>query len=231
MLISVALGAAAFGFVFSLLFAIIGSVSFPDVIVRPILVGLLFGGVGAGIVYLLESQFPEIFTGASGRKKEEDLREEGSKVDIVLPKEEPGSYGPTVEEFSHGEDGVEEISPHPSPEPESGETMDFSSPKETQSPSDGEPAQVDSRSGPLPSSEQLDQEQEDLPDLGAFAASFQQGDDEEIQEDQSSAEPGPSQSPEGESDSTTVTFEGEEHDPEIMARAVQHALKSDRGGS
>jgi hypothetical protein len=233
MLIPAAIGSAVFGFVISLIFTLFSGATFGDILLRPLITGLLFGGIGAGIAYFLESQFPDIFQSAAAPRKAEEDGEQGSRVDIVLPSEEPEIYGSPVEEVNSGEidDGVEEISANPAPSPNPEESMDFNEPQESDGPSKGEPVVSPSQGGPLPSSDQLVEDQEDLPDLGAFASSFQQGDAEENQEESAPTGASPASEPEGGDQSSTVTFDGEEHDPEIMARAVQHALKSDRGGS
>jgi hypothetical protein len=85
---------AAAGLVLSLLVGLLAGNPFGVMIVRAILFAILFGGMGAGMQYMVRRFLPEL----AGRDAAEtaglggggaEARPEGSTIDIVLPEEPP----------------------------------------------------------------------------------------------------------------------------------------------
>jgi len=226
MTVTFSIGSAIFGFLLSFLSAFIGGVGFPDLLIRPLMVAFLFGLIAYGILVLLEKQFPGLIQDFKGSppSRGENRQEEGvagEKIDIVVDSDPQENFGPFEDE------GVEEI--------RTGDSFDDplvneEKPQEERTlPLDESSEEDQGRNSPrgTPEPDPLE-EGGDLPDLGAFEESFQQTVSSSVEDrDLSGNQDEPlSQGRE----SSTVTFQGEEHDPELMARAVQHALKKDQGG-
>ena len=93
---------AAAGLVLSLLVGLLAGNPFGAMIVRAILFAILFGGVGAGMQYVVRRYLPELAgrkasQAAGGGGGEAEVRPEGSTIDIVLP-EEPPPVGAAADE-------------------------------------------------------------------------------------------------------------------------------------
>jgi hypothetical protein len=127
---------AAAGLVLSLLVGLLARNPFGVMLLRALLFALLFGGVGAGLQYVVRRFLPEIAGGeaaGAGGGGDTAQRPEGSTIDIVLPEEPiPAAEAPegraeTLEELAgagdaEGSTAVEELDsaetvPGPSPAP------------------------------------------------------------------------------------------------------------------
>jgi hypothetical protein len=92
---TVALFSAA-GLVLSLLVGLLARNPFGVMLLRALLFAVLFGGVGAGLRYIVRRFLPELVAGeAAGAAAADDasVRPEGSTIDIVLPEEPPPVEG------------------------------------------------------------------------------------------------------------------------------------------
>jgi hypothetical protein len=99
---------AAAGLVLSLLVGLLARNPFGVMLLRAFLFALLFGGIGAGMQYVVRRFLPEIAGGeAAGTDSggEAAVKPEGSTIDIVLP-EEPV---PVVEELEGRAETLEEL--------------------------------------------------------------------------------------------------------------------------
>jgi len=84
----VVIGSGAVAVVLSLLTGVISGVSFGTLLLRALMWGVIFCGVGSGVSYVISKYLPELFSSsASGRTKE--TAEQPNNVDIVLPDENP----------------------------------------------------------------------------------------------------------------------------------------------
>jgi hypothetical protein len=129
---------AAAGLVLSLLVGLLARNPFGVMLLRALLFAILFGGVGAGMQYVVRRFLPEITGGeAAGPEGGGDaaVKPEGSTIDIVLPEEPapvaeaPEGRGETLEELAgvgdaDGTAPVEELdgaepmaAPDPGPQP------------------------------------------------------------------------------------------------------------------
>lgn len=81
----VVVGSGAAAAVLSLLTGIISGVSFGTFLIRALMWGVIFCGVGTGISYLISKYLPELFSLPSSEGKDAAR----PKIDIVLPDENP----------------------------------------------------------------------------------------------------------------------------------------------
>ena len=125
---------AAAGLVLSLLVGLLARNPFGVMLLRALLFAILFGGVGAGMQYVVRRFLPEIAGGEAAAPEGGDdaaVKPEGSTIDIVLPEEPapvaeaPEGRGETLEELAGAGDAdgtaaVEELGgaePVPGPAP------------------------------------------------------------------------------------------------------------------
>lgn len=83
---------AAAGLVLSLLVGLLAGNPFGVMLLRALLFAVVFGGIGAGMQYVVRRFLPEIAGGTSDGPKDADgagVKPEGSTIDIVLPEEPP----------------------------------------------------------------------------------------------------------------------------------------------
>lgn len=195
-----ALGAVV-GFVLSFLGGLFGGVGFPDILLRALLWSLVLGVLAAGAILLLRKVVPELFELRAGSEADEEAS--GPRVDIVMPSEVP-------------EDAVFDARDRGFPLRDFEEGGEL--PEVGASPAD---AWTGQNSGPGAEGALPEAEDEGLPDMSAFAKSFQG-------EPEPESASGPVSS--GEGGQTFVEFDGQQEDPAFLAKAVQTVLKKGSKG-
>ena len=88
---------AAAGLVLSLLVGLLARNPFGIMLLRALLFAIAFGGVGAGMQYVVRRFLPELFGGGPADAPAADgpeAKPEGSRIDIVLPEEPLPAEGP-----------------------------------------------------------------------------------------------------------------------------------------
>ncbi len=207
----VVLIAGGLGFFIAVLAGGIAGVRFGNLIIRAIIGGVVFAGLGAGISFLIEKFLPELFHGESdktgGSERAEDVSGSGG-VNIVLPEQNPLKEDIYEEDFGAAEENmVEEVSES---------THEYTDGLEVEKMGGEETFD----SSPVEQGEGLEEvdSMEALPDLGEFQDSFGSG-------SAISSEPIESGIPRG---SSSEFSDGK--DPAMIARAIQTALKKDQKG-
>jgi len=87
---------AAAGLVLSLLVGLLAGNPFGVMLLRGVLFAIAFGGVGAGMQYVVRRFLPELSGGGSAQGEGTDdaaVKPAGSTIDIVLPEELPSAEG------------------------------------------------------------------------------------------------------------------------------------------
>jgi hypothetical protein len=125
---------AAAGLVLSLLVGVLAGNPFGVIVLRALLFAVLFGGVGAGMQFVVRRFLPELATAepsadapADGSPEDAETKSGGSTIDIVLP-EEPM---PAEEAGAAMEEPLEELPGTGDTQPAATEAGGTSSPKAT----------------------------------------------------------------------------------------------------
>jgi hypothetical protein len=152
---------AAAGLVLSLLVGLLAGNPFGVMVLRAVLFAVLFGGIGAGMQYVVRRFLPEIAGGKHDEQQGADGAEskpEGSTIDIVLP-EEPVPVGKPAE----GRDELLEELPGTSEGTSAVEELDGAEPADEAAPSPAS-ARVAADGARVGGRRELDA----LPDIGAM---------------------------------------------------------------
>lgn len=215
---------AAIGFLLSFFSGLLGGVPFGEILLRALIWAAILGALAAGVTVLIKGQLPELFE-PTAEPPDPFEKEEGRAVDITLPEEKPElsdlspaeladeSFVKEVEEshYEGGPESPEDVLPHRALREEVPEVF-------SAKPNRAEGAKKSSASA----AKAVPEDDDVLPELGNFMESFGGASE-------------PSGIPEDDLPSVggrakTVVFEGNEHDPAILARAVKTAMKKDQEG-
>lgn len=212
---------AIFAVVLSMLGGLIGGVDFGEVILRSIIWGVIFAGVGLGIQVLMDNFLPELADALYGTPKSPQVEKEedgSSEVDEILPEINPHSSG------AQSADEEESF--------ESGQTEALSGGEEMAGVSrlkEGMTTDVPDRGSKSNSEDSEDFEDSDaggknaddldtLPDLDSFAGSFSDFGGE-ISPDANVMADGTKES---------VEIAGEQQDPTKVAKAIHTWMERDK---
>jgi hypothetical protein len=207
-------GVAGFGLAISLITGVFAGVAIGALLVRALIAGVAFGVLGAVAFLIIERYVPELLQVAGGSEADEaDDEAEGQGVDIELPEENPHiGRGPDESfEGADQEDFIEEVE-ELSAEPDDAEEVEEAEPVDSLADSDT-PSTASTQNESEPSGIA-----ETLPDLESLSSSF----GSPSGTDQDEGEPPKSDK--------TVTVEGQQHDPEELAKAVKTFLKKNEEG-
>ncbi|MFP4362337.1 MAG: hypothetical protein ACLFR1_00575 [Spirochaetia bacterium] len=230
MLGKVAAGFAVTGIILSIIAGGIAGVPLFTIILRSLLSGVVFGGIGAGAYVLIQQQLPELLedSEASSSIDEDDV---SNTVDIVLDDKNPDIYSQGNEEQGDSEYGNEES------EEQSDEGDGFVEEVEEISsvPNGKGLSNLGDNDENYDKKEEVDvlENVDALPDLGQFSDSFagfdgEGGDDEN--DGGSSGNSSRFQPMDLGSSSETIDVMGDKKRPEEIAQAVKTFLNKDQKG-
>lgn len=208
-------GVAGFGLAVSLITGVFAGVAFGALLVRALIAAVAFGVLGAVAFLIIERYVPELLQVAGGSEMDEGDEEdaEGEGVNIELPEENPHIGRGPDESFDSAdqEDFIEEVE-ELSAEPDDSDDVEDAEPVDS----------LDGSETPPPSADRISSEDtgvaQTLPDLESLSSSFG-----------SPPSPGEGDAEPPKSDKT-ITVEGEEHDPEELAKAVKTFLNKNEEG-
>jgi hypothetical protein len=206
-------GFAGFGLAVSLLTGVFAGVAVGALLLRALIAGLAFGALGTAAFLIIERFVPELLQVAGGSQPENsDEEADGEGVDIELPEENPHiGRGPDQSfDAADPDDLIEEVE-ELSAESEDGEHVEEAESVDS----------LDDADSPPHSDNPLHSEgagvADTLPDLESLSSSF-------------GSAPSSEGEPEAPKSENTVTVEGEQHDPEELAKAVKTFLNKNEEG-
>jgi len=218
----VVVGSGVVAGVLSLLTGIISGVSFGTLLLRALMWGAIFCGVGGSVSFVIAKYLPELFSSpAEGERDEAETRR---NVDIVLPDENPHRGGQEYEseEPSYEVEDARDIEEPRAPRPETTHTNNLIEEVE-EIPRDAVPPSV-RRSAPAHDAEGPVSD-EDLPNFEPDESGLSSlGESSEFEADEIPGVADISQR------GQRIEVLGHQADPEEIARAICTTLKKDQKG-
>ena len=194
---------ASLAFILSLLFGLLGGVSFGALFLRAVSGSVIFGAMAFGASILMRRYLPELYelrAGSSMEINEDPGEVEGNQIEYK--ESESSSIAGSQIDISI-DDGDDNTISSVKPEIDSDSALS----------KEEEHTLVDE----IPEDNQVPENIDVLPDIGAFSNSFE-GEVDDINDGASKA------------GAVTLDIMGEEQDPELVVRAVRTMVKKDQEG-